>query len=449
MKDTLLIVEDNEEIRSQLRWSLVADYNIIEAENRTSAMEMFREHRPRVVLLDLGLPPSPAAPTEGFATLEELLQHDRNAKVVVASGQSERRNAMQAIGEGAWDFLNKPVDIDELRVVLRRAFRVSQLERDHEASARKFQEDSFEGMLGSSTEMKEVFRLIQRVASTEASVLILGESGTGKEMVAQAIHRRSTSREGPFVAINCAAIPETLLESELFGHEKGSFTGAVSMRRGRIETAASGTLFLDEIGELPPAIQVKLLRFLQSRQIERVGGRESISISTRVVAATNANLEESITQGRFREDLFYRLAVVTLRLPPLRKRGQDARLVSEALLRRLAPQFDRPELTFDTGALRAIEQHQWPGNIRELDNRIKRAIIMADGKFVTARDLELQAPEAPVETTLRSARERLEREMILQALARHGGKISAAAAELGISRPTMYELIEKLEIRRT
>jgi two-component system NtrC family response regulator len=448
MKPTLLIVDDDDEIRSQLRWALTADYDVLLAGDRPGALALFRERRPAVVLLDLGLPPLPAGPTEGLLALGELLAEDRLVKVVIVSGQGERANAMQAIGQGAWDFIGKPVDMADLQAILRRAFHVAQLERDYHSMQREFQEEAFEGILGNSAGMQEVFRLIQRVASTDASVLILGESGTGKEMAALAVHRRSKRRGGPFVPINCGAIPENLLESELFGHEKGSFTGAVSQRRGRIETAQGGTLFLDEIGELPAQLQVKLLRFLQEQRIERVGGRESIAVDVRVIAATNADLKQAMAAGRFREDLYYRLAVVTLRLPSLRERGGDVALLSQAFLRRFAAHFERPDLAFDNSAMRTLERHSWPGNVRELENRIKRAVIMADGRHVTARDLELDTAEAPAGTKLKEAREQLEREMVVQALRRNGGKITAAAAELGISRPTLYELMEKLNIQR-
>lgn len=448
MKPTLLIVDDDEEIRSQLRWALTSEYEVIQAGDRAEALAKFRERRPAVVLLDLGLPPSPASPIEGLTTLSEIVTEERLAKVVIVSGQGERANAMQAIGQGAWDFVGKPVDMAELQAILRRAFHVAQLERDFQAMQREFQEDAFEGILGKSPGMQEVFRLIQRVASTDASVLILGESGTGKEMVAQAIHSRSRRAKGPFVAINCGAIPENLIESELFGHEKGAFTGAVSQRPGRIEIAQDGTLFLDEIGELPAPLQVRLLRFLQEQRIERVGGRESIQVDVRVIAATHVDLKQAMATGRFREDLFYRLAVVTLRLPALRERGADIALLSQAFLRRFAAHFERNNLTFDTGALRAIERHPWPGNVRELENRIKRAVIMADGRQVTTRDLELEASEAPSSTTLKEAREQLERELVVQALRRNGGKITGAANELGISRPTLYELMDKLGIQR-
>ena len=448
MKPKLLIVDDDEEIRSQLRWTLTADYDISQAGDKASAVAAFRSARPAVVLLDLGLPPSPAAPTEGLATLGELLNEDRLVKVVIVSGQGERANALQAIGQGAWDFLGKPVDIDELLAILRRAFHVAELERDYAEMQRQRQEDSFEGILGTSPGMQDVFRMIQKVANTDASVLILGESGTGKEMAALAIHRRSRRKNGPFVAINCGAIPEALLESELFGHERGSFTGAIAQRKGRIETASGGTLFLDEVGELPLSLQVKLLRFLQEQRIERVGGRESIAVDVRVLAATNVDLKQAMTGGRFREDLFYRIAVVVLTLPALRERGGDIPLLAQSFLRRSMAQVGRDELRFEPSALRAIENHPWPGNVRELENKIKRAVIMAEGRRISASDLELVAPEHVAGITLKEAREGLEREMIHSALRRSGGKISGAAIELGISRPTLYELMDKLGIKR-
>jgi two-component system NtrC family response regulator len=297
--------------------------------------------------------------------------------------------------------------------------------------------------------MQQVFNSIRKVATSDAPVLVLGESGTGKEMVAQAIHRRSSRKDGPFVAINCSAIPETLLESELFGHEKGSFTGAHVQRKGRIETASGGTLFLDEIGELPALLQVKLLRFLQEQCIERVGGRQPIQVDTRIVAATNVDLKKAIVDGRFREDLFYRLAVVVINLPPLRERENDVRLLANEFLRRAGAKVGKNGLAFDHEALRALISHSWPGNVRELDNRVKRAVIMADGKRLTVEDLELgELGSAPRATTLKEAREALEREMIQKMLRKHSGKIAPAAAELGVSRPTLYELMDKLGLKR-
>ena len=450
MKPKLLIVDDDEGIRTQLRWALAPDYEIQLAEDRITATELFQTFRPPVVLLDLGLPPHPGTPDEGLATLSELLATDSLAKVVIVTGQGEKDAALRAIGAGAYDFLGKPVEMDELKLLLKRCFHVAHLEREYREMQQRFREDSFEGMLGTSSRMQTVFDSIRKVATTDAPVLILGESGTGKEMAARAIHQRSPRKNGPFVAINCSAIPETLLESELFGHEKGAFTGAHAQRKGRIETATGGTLFLDEIGEIPLPLQVKLLRFLQEQCIERVGGRQEIQIDARVVAATNADLKKGMAGGTFREDLFYRLSVIQIVLPPLRERESDIRLLAQFFLQRFATQNNKSGLTFDADALRALNRHAWPGNIRELENCVKRAVIMAEGKRLTAQDLELAAVNVEATfTTLKDARENVEREMVQQALRKNSGKITAAASELGISRPTLYELMEKLGIVRT
>lgn len=448
-KPRLLIVDDDEEIRTQMKWALGGDYALSLAGDRAQALELFREQRPAVVLLDLGLPPQPATPDEGLATLSELLAIDPITKVVIVSGQGEKATAMRAIGLGAYDFFGKPAEMAELNLLLRRCFHVAQLEREYHRMEQTLRVDTFEGLLGGSPRMQSVFDSIRKVATAEAPVLILGESGTGKEMTARAIHQRSGRREGPFVAINCSAIPESLIESELFGHEKGSFTGAHAQRKGRIEHAAGGTLFLDEIGEVPLPIQVKLLRFLQEQCIERVGGRQEIPVDTRVIAATNADLRKGMAEGKFREDLFYRLAVVQIVLPPLREREDDTLLLAQAFLQRFARENGRAGLTFSPEAARALRQHPWPGNVRELQNRVKRAVIMGEGKRLLPADLELEATGTPAQSlTLREARERVETEMIRQALRRHGGKITAAAAELGISRPTLYELIDKLGISK-
>jgi len=448
MKPRLLIVDDDEEIRTQMKWGLTQDYDIALAEDRPTALEKLSEHRPQVVLLDLGLPPRPAEPVEGLAALSEIISRDSLVKVIIISGQGERDNALQAIGSGAYDFLPKPADLEVLKLLLKRAFHIASLEREHR-EMQQLQGETFEGMLGTSPQMQQVFNTIRKVATSDASVLVLGESGTGKEMVAQAIHRQSPRKDGPFVAINCSAIPETLLESELFGHEKGSFTGAHVQRKGRVETASGGTLFLDEIGELPALLQVKLLRFLQEQCIERVGGRQPIPVDTRVVAATNVDLKKAITENKFREDLFYRLAVVVVNLPPLRERETDTRLLAQEFLRRQAAKIGKAGLTFDQDALRALKDYGWPGNVRELDNRVKRAVIMADGKRLTAADLELgDISERPHATNLKEAREAVEREMIQKALRKHGNKIAPAAADLGISRPTLYELMDKLGLKR-
>jgi len=449
MNPKLLIVDDDDEIRAQMKWALAKDYEILVAGDRAGAVETFRSGRPAVVLLDLGLPPQPASPEEGLAALSELMAMDRLTKVVVITGQGEKDNAIRAIGAGAYDFLCKPVIADELKFLLKRSFHVAQLEREFRQMQQLLQGDAFEGMLGTSAAMRTVFDSIRKVATTGVPVLILGESGTGKEMTARAIHQRSDRKDGPFVAINCGAIPETLLESELFGHEKGAFTGAHIQRKGRIETASGGTLFLDEIGEIPLSLQVKLLRFLQEQCIERVGGRQSISIDARVVAATNADLKKGMAGGKFREDLYYRLAVVQMIMPPLREREGDARMLAQSFLQRFAAQAGKTGMTFERDALRALNNHAWPGNVRELENCIRRAVIMADGKNVSVQDLELPSAGAGASgVTLKDAREAVERELVQRTLRKHSGKIAPAAAELGISRPTLYELMEKLAITR-
>ena len=445
MKQKLLIIDDDEAIRTQMKWALSSAFEIVLAEDRVTGLSTFRAEQPAVTLLDLGLPPRANDPDEGLAALSEILAHDPAAKVIIVSGQGDKKNALEAVGAGAYDFLCKPVDVDELSLILKRCIYVVELEREYREMQKTAQPGVFEEMLGTGSQMQGVFGFIRKVAATNAPVLLLGESGTGKEMAALAIHRRSPRSGGPFIPINCSAIPENLLESELFGHEKGSFTGAHMQRKGLIESAAGGTLFLDEIGDLPAPIQVKLLRFLQEGTFQRVGGRQELQADARVVAATNADLKNAIATGKFREDLYFRLAVVVIKLPPLRQRGDDVILVAKEFLLRAAVQCDRPKLVFGPDAIRAINSHAWPGNVRELQNRIKRAVIMADGKRITAEDLELtDAGERIAPTTLREARESVERETVSQALKRHSGRITSAAADLGISRPTLYELMEKL-----
>lgn len=448
MKPLILIVDDDESIRSQLRWALTSEYEVIEAEDRPSAMAKFKERRAEVVLVDLGLPPHPGSPQEGLALISELTTADDTVRVVVISGQGENETAMRAVGEGAYDFFGKPVDVAELKTVVGRAMHVGRLERDYAAMQQRFDAEGFEGMLGTSAPMQQVFTSVRKLAASDAPILVLGESGTGKEVVALTVHRRSRRATGPFVAINCGAIPETLIESELFGHERGAFTGAHIQRPGRIETAHQGTLFLDEIGELPLQLQVKLLRFLQDRQVERIGGRKPIQVDTRVIAATNVDLQKAMQAGKFREDLFYRLAVVVVTLPPLRERETDVVLLAEAFLKRFAASEGKRKLRFTKESVKALQAYNWPGNVRELENRVKRAVVMADETRVTEQDLGLEAVGDGAPMDLRTAREKLEREMLLKALKKHRGKISPAAAELGISRPTFYEMMEKLGIAR-
>jgi two-component system NtrC family response regulator len=450
MKPHILIVDDDEGIRSQMKWALADDYQVVQAEDRPSALEAFKQHHPLIILLDLGLPPHAGDSEEGFAILNELLAVDPLAKVIIVTGQSDRDKALNAIGKGAYDFLCKPLQMEELKIILSRAFHIANLEREYREIQNRHQNNTFEGMLGTSQAMLDVFNTIRKVATSDAPVLITGESGTGKEMAALAIHRRSLRKDGPFIPINCAAIPETLLESELFGHEKGSFTGAHTQRSGRIETADKGTLFLDEIGDLPLLLQVKLLRFLQEQTIERIGGRKTIHIDTRVVAATNVDLKQAIANGKFREDLFYRLAVVVLKIPPLRERTGEIPVLAKAFLQEYATKNKKNVTEFNRSSLVAMQQYDWPGNVRELDNRIKRAVIMAEGKQVTMEDLEMgtEAQGATGPKSLKDAREEVERQMIIQALERHKGKISPAATDLGISRPAFYDIMTKFGIQR-
>src|SRR5215467_1504877 len=432
MKHKVLIVDDDEAIRTQMKWALNQDYDVHFAEDRKSALQAFEANAPAVTLLDLGLPPRPNECDEGLAALSEILAVDRTAKVIIVSGQGEKRNAIEAVGAGAYDFLCKPVEMEELRLLLRRCIHVVDLEKEYRQLQQRQRPEVFEDMLGTSPQMQAVFAFIRKVAATNASVLLLGESGTGKEMAATAIHRRSARKDGPFVAINCNAIPENLLESELFGHEKGAFTGAHVQRKGLLETAGGGTLFLDEIGELPPAIQVKLLRFLQEQRLQRVGGRQEIQVDTRLIAATNADLKELINNGKFREDLYYRLAVVTIRLLPLRDRGEDVVFLAREFLQRYGGQNGQTKMVFAPDALRAMTRYSWPGNVRELQNRVKRGVIMASGARVSAKDLELDQGKdlaTSSATTLRQAREHVEREMIQQARKKNSGKITSAAAD--------------------
>ena len=448
MKPLLLIVDDDEAIRGQLRWTLLQDFEVVEADDRPSAVAAFTAQRPELVLLDLGLPPHPGTPEEGLQLITDLLAIDSSAKLLVISGQGEKENAVRAIGNGAYDFFCKPVDVLELKAIVTRALQVGRLEREFRGLQKQYDAEGFEGMLGQSPPMQKVFNTIRKLATAVAPVLILGESGTGKEVVALAVHRQSRRAEGPFVPINCGAIPEALLESELFGHEKGAFTGAHMQRPGRVETASGGTLFLDEIGELPLALQVKLLRFLQDQQIERIGGRKPIKVDTRVIAATNVDLQKAMKEGKFREDLFYRLAVVVVTLPPLRDRETDVVLLSECFLRKYGAEQDKHKLRFTKEALGAIQQYSWPGNVREMENRVKRAVIMAENSRITPVDLGLESFSPSVTLNLKEARDQLDREMLTKALRKHRGKISPAAVELGISRPTFYEMMEKLGIQK-
>ncbi|MFZ1059041.1 MAG: PEP-CTERM-box response regulator transcription factor [Candidatus Rokuibacteriota bacterium] len=445
-KAKLLVVEDDEGIRAQLKYALREEYALWFAEDRIQAVTLANEVRPAVVSLDLGLPPSPHTADEGLKALDEILRLAPSTKVVVLTGNGDRENALRAVQLGAFDYQLKPLNLDEFKVVLHRAAYLQDLERESESWIRN-QEDAirFEEILGNTPMMREIFGVIQRVAKTDATVLVEGESGTGKELIARAIHSRSRRRETPFVAINCGAIPETLLESELFGHERGAFTGAHVQRKGKLELANKGTLFLDEIGELSLLLQVKLLRFLQEHTIERVGGRELIHLDLRVIAATNRDLKAQLQRGLFREDLYYRLSVVTIQVPPLRDRGEDVILLANAFLRR-AGQEQRRRVRFSSDALQAVMAYGWPGNIRELENKVSRALIMARGHSIEPADLDLEgaAPERPA--PLRKARAQAERAALVEALSLHRGNISQAARELQVSRPTLHSLLGKYQV---
>lgn len=445
---SVLLVDDDPEIREQLRWGLKAHYTVFEATNREQAIEIFQQEPIALVILDLGLPPDSNGVTEGLETLEALLSHDRRAKVVVLTGNHERANAMKAVQLGAYDFIEKPVQIEVLKVILQRAAYLYQIETEYQALVERDRRQGFQEMIGASPPMLKVFDLVRRVAESDIPVLIVGESGTGKELVARAIHRHSARRDGPFVAINCGAIPETLLESELFGHEKGAFTGAHLQRRGRFELAQGGTLFLDEVGEMSTALQVKLLRVLQDHCIERVGGRVEIPVDTRVLAATNTDLWQALKEGRFREDLYYRLNTVTIAMPPLRERGDDILLLAQSLLQRYAEEAGRKITGFTREAISAMERYDWPGNVRELENRIRRAVTLSDNVRLTPEDLDLDnVGHVRVGMTLKEAREAVERQVIEKTLKKTNGNISKAATLLGVSRPTLHDLLGRYQIK--
>ncbi len=449
-KPTLLIVEDDPGLQAQLKWAY-PDFEVVVASDRASALAALRADEPAVITLDLGLPPDPDGTSEGFAVLDEIMALKPDTKVIVASGHGARESALTAIARGAYDFYQKPVDIEALGLIVRRAFQLHAIERENLSLAGRIGEDNrvLGRMITGAPEMVRVARTIERVANTNASVMLLGASGTGKELLARGLHDASDRAACAFVAINCAAIPENLLESELFGHEKGAFTGAIKTTEGKIEQAAGGTLFLDEVGDIPLQLQVKLLRFLQERVIERVGSRKSIPVDTRIVCATHQNLEAMIAEARFREDLFYRLAEIVIKIPALSERPGDAPLLAKAFLARFAKEMNPQIKGFAPDALAAIDTWPWPGNVRELENRVKRAVIMAESKLVAAADLDLHLPDAgqAVALNLKSAREQTDRKLIRHALARSEGNISSTAKLLGISRPTLYDLLKHYEMQ--
>ncbi|HMT41217.1 PEP-CTERM-box response regulator transcription factor [Sphingorhabdus sp.] len=447
-KKKLLIVEDDQGLQRQLKWSY-EDFEVFCASNRTEAMALLRAEEPDVVTLDLGLPPDPDGVTEGFAALEEMLLIKPDTKVIVASGHNAKESALHAISAGAWDFYQKPVDIDELHLIVKRAFHVRDLELQNQKAQAPASDGEmlFGSMITASPEMLKAARTIERVANTNASVMLLGASGTGKELLARGLHDASERKGKPFVAINCGAIPETLLESELFGHEKGAFTGAIKTTEGKIELANGGTLFLDEVGDIPLPLQVKLLRFIQERVIERIGGRKTIPVDVRIVCATHRDLNQMITDKTFRDDLYYRLAEVPVHIPRLAERQGDSVLLAKHFLSRFAREMNPSIKGFASSALTAIDQWDWPGNVRELENRVKRAVIMAEGKFITVDDLQFDLIDDDDRLlNLKAAREAADRRAIGRAIARTEGNISNAAKLLGISRPTLYDLLKQYEI---
>ncbi|MEO8976082.1 MAG: PEP-CTERM-box response regulator transcription factor [Casimicrobiaceae bacterium] len=444
----LLIVEDDPALQKQLRWAF-DQFETLSASDRASAMSHVRRQEPPVVTMDLGLPPDPDSVSEGFLLLDEILAAVPDTKVIVLTGQNDRENALRAIGAGAYDFFAKPFEPDLLRLTIDRAFRLHELQQENRRLQEARRPNAFADLITRDAEMLRICRTIEKVAGTNATVLLLGESGTGKELLARALHDMSPRRSERFVAINCAAIPENLLESELFGYEKGAFTGAVKQTLGRIETANNGTLMLDEIGDLSMGLQAKLLRFLQERVIERVGGRSEIPVDVRIVCATHQDLKALIGDGRFREDLYYRLAEIVIMIPPVRARQGDAALLAHAFVQKLAAEQRRGSMTLRADAVAAIEAHQWPGNVRELENCIKRAVIMADGNQISATDLGLQAPENDDGTplNLRQVRDEAERAAVVKVLGRVNGNILRASDILGVSRPTLYDLMHRFGLK--
>ncbi|MAK48888.1 MULTISPECIES: PEP-CTERM-box response regulator transcription factor [unclassified Marinobacter] len=449
MTRRLLIVEDDPGLQSQMRWCFSEDLGVTVASDRDSALAAIRREEPEVVTLDLGLPPDPGGASEGFNLLEEILRLAPMTKVIVVTGREDKENAVKAVGMGASDFYQKPLDADILTFVVSRAFRLAELEHENRELARSGNGTNIKGIVAASPQMLAVCRTLEKVAPTDVTTLITGETGTGKELLARALHDLSPRSEKPFAAINCAAIPENLLESELFGFEKGSFTGATQSKKGKIESANGGTLFLDEIGDMPMALQAKLLRFLQERVIDRVGSVNAISVDVRVVCATHRDVRQLIESGDFREDLYYRISEITLDVPAVREREGDALVIAQSLLKSLGKHMDRPNLSYSEDAINAINNYPWPGNVREMINKVKRAIIMANSKRVTAEDLELDGGQQgqDQQLNLRKVRENAERAAILQALQSCSFNMARASRLLGITRPTLYNLTDKYRIQ--
>ena len=449
--EKLLIVDDNEEIRKHLRWGLGKEYQVLQAGSAEEALAIFAQHRPKTVTLDLGLPPDADGSSEGLRALERILGAAPQTKVIVVTGNGERAVALRAVQLGAYDFYQKPIELAELQVILRRAFQLTSLEEENARLRETSAAQGAFGIYGQCRQMQAVFQTIRKVAGSDVPVLILGESGTGKELIAAAVHGESPRKKGPFIPLNCGAIPETLLEAELFGHEKGAFTGAQGRVQGKVEYANRGTLFLDEIGELPLALQVKLLRFLQEKTIQRLGGRENIPVDARIIAATNIDIAGAMAAGTVREDLYYRIGVISIELPPLRERGSDIALLANLFLHRFAEGLRKKVKGFSAAALDALQEYHWPGNVRELENRVKRAALLCEGQILEPHDLGFEAPAAaPADSgvdvaglSLREGRDKLERAMLVDALEKNQGNIVKAAETLGVSRPAVYALMRK------
>ncbi len=439
----LLVVEDDPGLQSQMRWCF-DDYEVTISGDKTDAINQFRRHQPGVVLLDLGLPPDPGGVTEGLATLEQILSMAPTTKIIIVTGDNDRANAVKAIGSGAYDFYQKPVDPEILGLVVDRAYRVNILEQENQKLLSAQQTMPLEGVIGASPQLLKVCRTIEKIAPSDITTLLLGASGTGKELFAQALHNLSPRADEKIVAINCAAIPDNLLESELFGYEKGAFTGAAKQTPGKIELANGGTLFLDEIGDLPFELQAKLLRFLQERVIERVGGRVEIPVDVRIICATHQNLKQHIDEGRFREDLYYRISEISIDIPPLKDREGDPLILAKAFLDRFNSEFKKAIRGFDKDAISAIESYDWPGNVREIESKLKRAVIMTEGSQITLGDLQLtRSHEEALPLNLKLVREDAERKAIQRALSHTDNNVSETAKALGITRPTLYGLFEK------
>ena len=450
--ESIMIVDDNDEIRLQLKWGLSAEYSIIPASNPRDALSLFRKHSPKVVTLDLGLPPHEDGVEEGLAVLAEIIRESPLTKVIVITGNGQRENALKAIQAGAYDYYEKPVDLQELKVIINRALHLHRIEQENkklQAGLTLAGTDTF-GIAGQCPAMQKVFSTIRKVGPSDVPILIMGESGTGKELVARALHSLSLRKDGPFISINCGAIPENLLESEFFGYEKGAFTGAHAQTQGKVEYASGGTLFLDEIGELPTNLQVKLLRFLQERTMQRLGGREDIHVDARILAATNIDMAKAIGDGTFREDLYYRIGVLSITLPPLREREDDILLMANLFIMRFSEMFKKRIKGLSASARRFVESYGWPGNIRELENRLQRAVIIAESPVLEIQDMGFAGSEEPMAAssiwngmTLKDAKNSIEKHIIVSAMGKFRGNIAKTAEGLGVSRPTLYDLIKK------